>query len=121
MMYSVRTYLTEGKLIYWCKHRIIYIHQYIIKYSAFNCVTCNFHGLLPFSDDVLFAKVASTDIEMPVLEEISEEEEKKLLDGVGEESLTQAKSKVPRKLVTLLLPFLKTLYATMAGSTISAV
>ena len=43
---------------------------------------------MPFSDDVLFAKVASTDIEMPVLEEVLEEEEKKLLDGVGEESST---------------------------------
>ena len=53
---------------------------------------------LLFSVNVLFGKTASTDIEVPVLEEMSqEEEEKKLLDDVGEVSLTQAKPKVPQK------------------------
>ena len=54
-----------------------------------------------FSVDVLFGKAAGTDIEVPVLEEmLEEEEEKKLLDNVGEVSSTQAKPKVPQKLLT---------------------
>ena len=53
---------------------------------------------LLFSVDVLFGKAASTDIELPVLEEMpEEEEEKKPLGDVGEVSLTQAKPKVPPK------------------------
>ena len=53
---------------------------------------------LLFSVDVLFGKAASTDIEIPVLEEmLEEEEEKKPLDDVGEVSSTQAKPKVPWK------------------------
>ena len=53
--------------------------------------------LLLFSVNVLFEKAAGTDIEeVPVLEEMSEEEEeKKPLDDVGEVSSTQAKPKVP--------------------------
>ena len=53
---------------------------------------------LLFSVDVLFGKAAGTDIEIPVLEEMSEEEEeKKSLDDVEKESSTQAKPKVSRK------------------------
>ena len=51
-----------------------------------------------FSVDMLFGKAAGTDIEVPVLEEMSEEEEeKKLLDDVREVSSTQAKPKMPQK------------------------
>ena len=51
-----------------------------------------------FSVDALFGMAANANAEIPVLEEMSEEEEeKKPLDDVGEVSLTQAKLKVPRK------------------------
>ena len=55
-------------------------------------------SFVPFSIDVLFGKAAGTDIEVPALKEMSEEEEeKKLLGDVGEVSLAEAKPKVPQK------------------------
>ena len=53
---------------------------------------------LLFSVDVCFGKAVGTNAEIPVLEEMSEEErEKKPLDEVGEVSSTQTKPKVPQK------------------------
>ena len=53
---------------------------------------------LLYSVDAHFGMAASGDAEIPILGEISEEEEEqKLMDKAREVSSTQAKPKVPRK------------------------
>ena len=53
---------------------------------------------LLFSIDAHFGMVASSDVEIPILEDISDgEEEKKPGDEAGEVSSTQARPKVSQK------------------------
>ena len=66
-----------------------------------NCITCNLivpYYFLFFSVDAHFEMAAGSDVEIPILEDISEgEEEKKPMDE-GEEVLsTQTKPKVSQK------------------------
>ena len=65
----------------------------------FNRITCNLIApfcYLPFSIDAHFGTAAGSDLEIPILEDISDgEEEKKSGDEAGEVSSTQARPKIP--------------------------
>ena len=71
----------------------------IISYG--NRITCNLIApfcYLPFSIDTHFGTVAGSDVEIPILKDISDgEEEKKPEDEASEVSSTQAGPKVPQK------------------------
>ena len=70
--------------------------------SYVNCITCNIivppFCYLLFRVDAHLGTAAGSDVEIPILEDISDgEEEKKPVDEAGEVSSTQTRAKVPRK------------------------